>query len=389
MTKLDKIGFEIEGEWGSKFCEKVKTRLPSVFHGDASITSCRTVKCGSLDRLELNSVPVKVHYVKKGALKDFFDFLQFGWEKDEFHANRSSGFHVHVSFKEFPSEIMSSRFYSYFITRYRDKFPKEYEARKDNSFCSVPTSVEKFALDLVKKEVRYKKEFEKADKFAWREIDRYKAINMRASWDERETVEFRIFPACEPKRMYDMLLFLINIIDEFLENDEFSFIFAKNIKSNKRKATSFKIVGDAKDDGVIRIGDRVRFRDVWERVGRIPPSGDYVYPFMDEDCLHGMLEIGDMDGYWENGAKVVGKGKKERYYLLEWETRSAHNGEKMRLSFKKDVIVKMKGSEQKDKEINLICNLKGIREIVEKNGYTVVRKERKGLVLEGCAVRWL
>lgn len=253
MTALDKIGFEIEGEWGSELMSILKGEWGLAFHGDGSVHNCESRECTRLICAEANSIPILSD--KADKLKPLFDLMQAGWGTS-YHANKSAGFHVHASFTKFPSEIMSARFYALLTQRMSKEFPKEYEARKHNSFCKVPSDIEKLGGELMKKEVRYKREFKKADEHGWRDGNRYNAVNIRASWNERKTIEFRIFPACEPQCMYEMMIWLVDTINEFLEKDEFMFIFSKRIEKID-KVSSKKIsrvsVGEGSFDTAIKL----------------------------------------------------------------------------------------------------------------------------------------
>jgi hypothetical protein len=189
--KIDKVGFEIEGEFSNVFLEKCE-EIGSICN-DGSVHKCNDpLKCNNLLALEFNSNPEKIEDIKN--LHNVLDIFQDAWEHNKYHNNNSCGFHIHFSFfPKRPPELLSIEFYNYFVNKYNKKYPNFYRIREMNTFC--------------------KKIFDESD--IDYTGDRYKAINFIPSLNERETIEFRIFPAVEPKFMKQFLNFTIKIINKF------------------------------------------------------------------------------------------------------------------------------------------------------------------------------
>lgn len=250
MLELKKIGFEIEGEFSAKIMRLLGDVL--VFKGDGSVRMCAERKRGMSEELWTKHLAVRCHPAdlltsaegvsKPWGVSDMaevsmiFGELQSAYERNEFHFNQSAGFHVHTSYSEYPSEIMSSRFFAYFITAMAKKFPKEYKARHKGYYCNVPQSLEARRARLMKKEFKYEKGFERVEAFM--NESRYRAINMTHAMSSHGTIEFRIFPSCEPKRMLEMLQFTIKTVNQFLAKDTYSVVFEEKLKNEVKKKSS-------------------------------------------------------------------------------------------------------------------------------------------------------
>lgn len=152
---------------------------------------------GNLSALEFNSFP----YNAKTALKDakkFFNVLQKAYGKKEFHANKSMGFHIHLSFDpQLPPQLFSRQFINYFHEQAQKAFPDDYNKRKDNTYCSTSIS---------------------DDTIAKRDTDdRYHSINLWPAMKKHQTIEVRLWQAQEPKCMYKLLAFTVKTFADFLK----------------------------------------------------------------------------------------------------------------------------------------------------------------------------
>lgn len=120
-SAIDKIGFEIEGEYSSSFITQIRTGS-GIIKGDGSISRCgrassdrfpnvkyheKFTNCNS--EAEYNS-PVFEADDMDGIEKVFATF-QKAYETGNYHWNRSAGFHVHISFlPKVPPEIKHKAF---------------------------------------------------------------------------------------------------------------------------------------------------------------------------------------------------------------------------------------------------------------------------------------
>lgn len=200
MTKLLKFGFEIEGEWNGDTLSFLSEQGGRT-HGDGSIRMCpsmehhskRTGDNVSTDA-EYNSPVYGIEEI--ATAEAFFDGLQDRFEKGNYHWNKSMGFHVHVSFDpKRPPEMLSKEFTEFFRKQLTKKLPGILKSRGQNSFC---------------------KSGEYMDQEIYRPRDRYRMVNY-ASLDKHGTIEFRIFPSEEPKKMWKYLSFTLDTVQEFLE----------------------------------------------------------------------------------------------------------------------------------------------------------------------------
>ena len=203
---INLIGLEIEGEFSPHM--ETLLRNNGQFVTDGSIHGCENDACDARSNMrEFRATPKS----KVSDFKDTFDLMQKGWEERTserfFHANRSCGMHVHVSFKsenggKTPVEIWSKQFHDLFFPELFKKFKNDkiLQARKGNSYC----------IDWENRGV--------GDILA--STSHYKALNYKGALDKHGTVEFRIFPSNEPKIMYKYLMFTINTIREFIAHSD-------------------------------------------------------------------------------------------------------------------------------------------------------------------------
>jgi len=209
-TRIKKIGFEIEGEFTQRFISLLNNPTFGTIKEDRSVHACkndsmpdhnkalrrqhRTKKTlEKLEPYEYASIPFET--IQQAT--DMLDMFERAWKTGQYHHNNSAGFHVHVSFvPKLPCEIMSREFATYFTKAMQKQLPQEYETRKDNYYC--------------KARARYTDDKIRTD-------SRYTAINMYPAFRAHGTIEFRIFPTAQPKKMKQYLLFTIGTIKAYLQ----------------------------------------------------------------------------------------------------------------------------------------------------------------------------
>lgn len=198
-THINKVGFEIEGEFSTGLQEALKDY--GGMTGDGSLRRCgREFPCSNLELAEFRSTP----YAETEDIIKFFTLFEklskkrnFLGGSSKYHWNSSCGFHVHVSFTpKVPVEIWSAEFARYFLKRLRVYFPNELEQRRKIHFCKVVTAEK----DIAQRNTG----------------DRYRFINFGPAMYRHGTIEFRIFPAAEPKKMNGYTLFVVESINKFL-----------------------------------------------------------------------------------------------------------------------------------------------------------------------------
>lgn len=188
--KIAKVGFEIEGEFHENILNKLRG-LGSI-KTDGSLYSC----CHNLSLFEFVSNPYSIKEISK--VKNIFDLLTEARAQKQFHWNKSCGFHVHVSFNpKKPVQIFSEQFAGYFLDTLKATFPSTYNKRANNTYCRSSFSN---SMICHSNERRY-------------------AINFNKAFRDHGTVEFRIFPAAYPKKMYLFLRFTVNTLQKFLEQE--------------------------------------------------------------------------------------------------------------------------------------------------------------------------
>lgn len=199
-TKFDRFGIEIEGEFGLGFTDELLDM--GTIKSDGSISSCSRSAAyhakynTSMTAREFVTEPIE--YAHRRSAKKIFDLFDKAYQEGEFHWNASCGFHIHVSFKPLmPPEIFSTQFCDFFLKKTEATFPGVFKRRKNNRFCRA-------IFD---------------DTYITQGSDRYRAINMRPAMQRHKTVEFRIWPASTPKRMYEFFKFTLKTIEEFLDSE--------------------------------------------------------------------------------------------------------------------------------------------------------------------------
>jgi len=215
-SKIFKIGIEIEGEFAQSIHSKLLA-LGGEIKGDGSVHNCssstsfhKKFPTSHLQSAEYVTQPIEMENRKH--FKKIFDLLEDAKKSGEFHWNKTAGFHIHLSFKpKVPPEIRSTKFTKYALDAIQNEFPLEYRIRTAGRWCRIDR------LD--------------DEQFLRHPTDRYKAINF-ASIQKHGTVEFRIFPAKHPYKMYEYFRFIIKMVREYLEMEQ-SISIGAEIELNK------------------------------------------------------------------------------------------------------------------------------------------------------------
>lgn len=192
MTKIAKIGFEIEGEFSKELMNNMK--LFGNFTTDGSIRRC----CYSigLELAEFRSNPITFREGMILNSKNKIRKVFTQWDTFRFHFNESMGFHIHLSFTSPKApEIWSIQFVNAFQKALQNKFPIEYKKRITNRFCKKYNSHRDIAESN----------------------DRYRWVSFKAAYDRHKTFEFRIFPANTFTAMLDYIEFTIDFVNNFLK----------------------------------------------------------------------------------------------------------------------------------------------------------------------------
>lgn len=193
-TVILKLGYEIEGEFDPTFADNMKTE--GSIGGDGSVNTCPEGHKFSEDFMtaEFKSKPTPIKKVE--SLTRILALFQQAYKLNAYHWNKSAGFHIHFSFKpKIPCELWSMQFQKYFHTELQKKFPEVLGLRRRNRYCKVVNSEEEIAFS----------------------DNRYKSINFLGAMKKHGTIEFRIFPADEPIKMQEYMLFTIKTIQKFLK----------------------------------------------------------------------------------------------------------------------------------------------------------------------------
>lgn len=221
MIHLNKIGLEIEGEWSEEMIAILQAHeaIHEVKH-DGSIRDCASGTHDDMCRREVTTKPIPVNAQGQALLKGLFALLERAYENGEFHYNKSCGFHVHTSYVDdngiavLPDTIASSPFYVSFAQAVKTRYPKVYEARKENQYCRLSnTGEEGIAIE--------------ADSYATSVLEgsghttRYRFINLEA-WRKYGTIEFRFFPASKPAKMREYLQFIMEQVNTWLNIETLS-----------------------------------------------------------------------------------------------------------------------------------------------------------------------
>ena len=209
-AQLYKFGYEIEGEFSSQLLSRLEKL--GVMKTDGSIHQCGNHN-SYLELGEFNSKPAQLNPHGRVKTKKLFEMLQREYKREKLHFNDSMGFHVHLSFKPtYPVELFSHEFVKYFLGKLKREYPDVWEDRATNKFCRV---------NIKEADITYGH-------------DRYKAINLYPSFVTHKTIEFRIFPADTPEKMYEYLFFVIKSTKAFLRSD-FSMKKELNLRENPQE----------------------------------------------------------------------------------------------------------------------------------------------------------
>jgi hypothetical protein len=137
-------------------------------------------------------------------------------------ANRTMGYHVHISFKNLEdySKIFCKDFKDRFLESLREK------ANKDNDTKFLGRYTNRYCV------ARY----DDVDYFERMRIDRddrYKAINFICAYQQHKTIEFRIFPSSKSAEVLTgYTKFLLDFVTDYLRK---STKIDKNINAEKEK----------------------------------------------------------------------------------------------------------------------------------------------------------
>lgn len=187
-TKLSKVGLEIEGEFSSSFQSLIRCESLGIIKTDGSVRTN-----SSKDPREYNSSPLLIS--KHSKIKKLFDEFDKAYKAKHWNYNDSCGFHMHFSFKpKMPVELFSDEFVEYFLKHLKATFPDVVEKRGNNRFCQINGRGE----------------------IGRRCSERYRAINFWPAFERHSTIEFRIFPADTPEKMYKYYRFTLETIKRFI-----------------------------------------------------------------------------------------------------------------------------------------------------------------------------
>ncbi len=220
-SRINKIGFEIEGEFSQELATNIRNDFRGNFKGDGSIDGC----CGHLTSMEFASDPYSVRsFLPK--VKKLFLLLKRKRTQGEYHWNDSCGFHIHVSFApKIPEEIVSREFVKYFNSEMARVFSKEWKDRKDNTYCVGINHTDEHLAGL-------------------EGGGRYYSVNICSALARHGTIEFRIFPADSGLQMFKYLHFTIKTIKDFIAdqdsilNRKFAVNFERKVKKEIIKQTT-------------------------------------------------------------------------------------------------------------------------------------------------------
>ncbi len=195
MLKIAKFGFEIEGEFSERLKEWLKQQ--GEMKSDGSLRTCPSANHKGTIPLYLGEYNSKVNDIADlAAIKKFFNQLDTFHKLDEFHFNQSCGFHIHLSFNDFPNIVFSRKFLTTMLKALNTKQKTVMELRKGNTYCQTTIS---------------KSDVKRGGN------ERYRFVNLWPAFYRHGTIEFRIFPANNPKTMYRYIVFTLGEVKKFLE----------------------------------------------------------------------------------------------------------------------------------------------------------------------------
>lgn len=192
-TKIKRFGCEIEGEFAqdlagalSKFGEMVN---------DGSIRRSNE----NDNFLLLYEFVSNVYDYNKEGIREankIFRVIDKYYKNGGFSWNKTMGFHIHLSFSpKGASDVWSKEFADYFLIKLKEKFKNVVRKRGANFYCKIDTEEKQIANGC----------------------NRYFFINFTCAMRKHGTIEFRIFPADEPKKMKRYLHFVFKQVEEFLK----------------------------------------------------------------------------------------------------------------------------------------------------------------------------
>ena len=202
LTTIDRIGMEIEGEFSEDFKLALDLSGLGDVGTDGSLSTCESNRTPHTHRdlrlYEFRTYPIPFRTIRKTS-KKMFDLFEKYAKREQFHWNKTAGFHIHFSFKprQCP-EIWSVQFSREFHKSLKEQFPVVMATRKGNHFCKAVISEQDIAFGTT----------------------RYRSINYNAAFNKLGTIEFRIFPSDHPIAMHDYLLFTIKTIQDFIKNGD-------------------------------------------------------------------------------------------------------------------------------------------------------------------------
>lgn len=199
-TRINKVGFEIEGEMSNDLHTALSRITGGDVVGDASIRNCLSDKHQELNLREFRSPVMDVQEATQDK-RGIFEVLDKAYKKKEFHFNQSTGFHVHLSFRpKLCPDLFSKEFVDYFHSRLLVKYGAMAERRERESiYCKMNITEEQIA--------QYNGE-------------RYYSINLQGAMRKHGTIEFRIFPATMPKKMLQFIKFTVQTTNAFIRQED-------------------------------------------------------------------------------------------------------------------------------------------------------------------------
>ena len=259
-TKIKKFGIEIEGEFSEELRRELEYLEIGKFVSDGSINSCSRTNVRRLPNG--HKVPlVCAEYVTdpflykneehEDLVNELFSLLDAYYDKGHFHFNKTMGMHIHFSFEpKLPSEIWSIEFVRYFEKQMKRTFPGVHSSRIEGTYC---------------KRIRNEVEVSTG-------VDRYREINFRSAFNKHGTIEFRIFPTTNPKRMRRFLEFTKDRLNGFIRRErtmlsksfEFEVAGKRRITRTQKVEVATGIIEDGEDSEVNR--QNVSEEEIVERV---------------------------------------------------------------------------------------------------------------------------
>lgn len=210
-TKINAFGFEIEGIFDSDSVNKFRTC--GKIKGDGSVHGCDNLSGGNHNCKWCNNHAYQaceyntgvIPYTKAGAKEanDILKLFNTEYEAGNFHFNKSTGFHIHLSFNpKVPKEILSIQYHDFMVKRITIKYMSllEKNNRIGNTYCK-----------------EYKGSRKDICREIWRGSERYRNINFQPALQRHGTIEFRWFPTCEPRIMADILKDILKWTDQFIK----------------------------------------------------------------------------------------------------------------------------------------------------------------------------